>query len=88
MARPQPRKAKAPAQHSPAEGLAVVYRHPAGDVPVTISKVAKAYVETTVQRYGGLPDITLKFTLRPDGEYRLVGSSNSARPALTFPEEG
>ena len=88
MARPQPRKPKAPAQHHPVEGMQVVYRHPAGDVTVTLSKVAKAYVLATVARHGGLPDLELKFTLRPDGEYRLVGSSNSARPALTFPEEG
>lgn len=88
MARPQPRKPKAPAQHSPAVGMVVTYRHPAGDVQVTLATVAKTYVTATVQRHGGLPPLTLKFTLRPDGEYRLVGSSNSARPAITFPEEG
>ena len=77
-----------PAQHSPAVGMVVTYRHPAGDVQVTLATVAKAYVTATVQRHGGLPPLTLKFTLRPDGEYRLVGSSNSARPALSFPEEG
>lgn len=85
MARPQPRKPVAPAQHHPAEGMVVTYRHPAGAVQVTISKVAKQYVLATVVRHGGLPPLELKFTLRPDGEYRLVGQGNSARPALVFP---
>lgn len=85
MARPQPRKPVAPAQHHPVEGMTVTYAHPAGPVPVTIEKVAKAYVLCSVVRHGGLADLVLKFTLRPDGEYRVVGQGNSARPALLFP---
>lgn len=77
--------ARGPAQHSPTVGQVVVYRHPAGAVQGTITQVAKAYVLLTVQRHGGLPPLELKFTLRPDGEYRLVGQGNSARPALVFP---
>lgn len=76
-----------PAHHSPAVGMVVTYRHPAGPVEGTLTQVAKQYVVLEVQRHGGLPPLSLKFTLRPDGEYRLVGTGNSARPALAFPEE-
>lgn len=79
--------ARGPAEHHPVAGMQVVYRHPAGPVQCTLATVAAKYVTVSVQRHGGLPDLTLKFTLRPDGEYRLVGTGNSARPALVFPEE-
>jgi hypothetical protein len=64
----------------------VVYRHPAGDVQATIEQVTTRTVSIKVERHGGLDPLRLKFTLRPDGEYRLVGTTNSARPALIFPE--
>ena len=64
----------------------MTYRHPAGDVRATIEQVTTRTVSIKVVRHGGLEPLTLKFTLRPDGEYRLVGTTNSARPALIFPE--
>lgn len=78
-----------PAQHRPKVGQVVTYRHPAGDVQGTVTTVTAKGLTLAVKRTGlwaGEPDAVLKFTLRPDGEYRLQGTGNSARPALVFQE--
>lgn len=86
------RRAKAkllasPAHHHPVQGQQVTYRHPAGDVRGTVLEVTPKGLTLAVARTGlwaGEPDVVLRFTVRPDGEYRLPGTGNSARAALVF----
>jgi len=73
----------------PAVGQQVTYRHPAGPVRGTITKVGDKAVTIAVKRWDGMPDAVLEFRQGTDGVYRLKGKRGLVNQySLVFPGWG